>query len=291
MNSSHTQNPPKSGRLSLPALLATFLALAALAGCASAPNNSWGPSPRKYQEPFSAPSSEGLKAPTTAVPTDGDWSKAPSRQRPGLATAFGENRPSTIARTRFKRDGRDPMLQLTMHYNDRSGLDVLMNRQYAAPKMTNGPMSAHRGDFAYGLRGEAGQWLPTWVASGWTFVEGKPGERYLIIVMNQSPLRREVVISVDGLDVMDGQSASTKKRGYILDPGQEFAVEGFRTGPDTVAAFRFGSVAESYSNQRHGTTRNIGVIGLAVFEESNLEADRRIEADAFPATWATPPRR
>lgn len=96
---------------------------------------------------------------------------------------------------------------------------------------------------------------------------------------------------MDGLDVMDGQSASLKKRGYILDPGQEFAVEGFRTGTDTVATFRFGTVAESYSNQRHGTARNVGVIGLASFDEDNRDADRRTEADAFPGTWATPPRR
>ncbi len=122
------------------------------------------------------------------------------------------------------------------------------------------------------------------------FVETNPAADS-IVIMNPSPLRREVVVSVDGLDTMDGQPASLKKRGYILEPGEEFAVEGFRTGPETVAAFRFGSVSDSYSEQRHGTSRNVGVIGLAVFEETNKDADKRDDADPFPSTWATPPPR
>lgn len=274
---------------SLLALLSTLTSLLLLAGCASSGGNA--PASRGFEAP-NLPSTDFRKAPDAHVPTDGDWSKSPPQQRPGLATSFGENRTSKITKTRFKRAGSGPSFQTSLYYNDRPGLDVLMARQYWAPKATNSPLNAQRwSQLSYGLRGEDGQWLPTWVSGGRTFVEGKPGERYSIILINPSPLRREVVVSVDGLDVMDGQSASLRKRGYILDPGQEFAVEGFRTGTDTVATFRFGTVAESYSNQRHGTARNVGVIGLALFDEDNRDADRRADADAFPGTWATPPRR
>ena len=36
---------------------------------------------------------------------------------------------------------------------------------------------------------------------------------------------------------------------------------------DAVAAFEFSGVGASYANLRHGDTRNVGVIGLAVFTE------------------------
>lgn len=276
--------------------IATFLLLALLAGCASAPGpsgSSWG-SPRSFEVP--PLTTEGMtpttpRAAAATVEPDGKWANPPAQQRPGLATSFGETRPSKITRTQFKRQDREPRFQTVLHYNNRAGLDILMAREYGNPRPTNCPIQPRWQKFAYGLRGENGQWLPAWTDGGRTFFEGRTGERYSVVIMNPSPLRREVVVSVDGLDTMDGQPASLKKRGYILEPGEEFAVEGFRTGPDTVAAFRLGSVGESYSQQRHGTSRNVGVIGIAVFEETNQDADKRTDADPFPSTWATPPRR
>ncbi|PQJ27936.1 hypothetical protein [Rubritalea profundi] len=96
-------------------------------------------------------------------------------------------------------------------------------------------------------------------------------------------------MSVDGLDVMDGKSASTKKRGYMIEPGKTLSVKGFRTSDAAVAAFKFSSVDTSYSNLRHGTTRNVGVIGMAVFTEKGIdpwrwnggELDARNAAQAF----------
>lgn len=272
--------------------ITTFLLLGLLAGCAS----SSGPlsTPRSFEVP---PLTQSPLTPTTPrssgafVEPDRRWANPPAEQRPGLATTFGESRPSKITRTQFKRQDREPRFQTALLYNNRAGLDILMARGFGAPSPTNCPLRASWQKFAYGLRGESGQWLPAWTDGGRTFVEGRTGERYSVVLMNPSPLRREVVVSVDGLDTMDGQPASLKKRGYILEPGEEFAVEGFRTGPDTVAAFRFGSVGDSYSQQRHGTSRNVGIIGIAVFEESNKDADKRSDADPFPSNWATPPRR
>ena len=96
-------------------------------------------------------------------------------------------------------------------------------------------------------------------------------------------------MSVDGLDVMDGKSASTKKRGYMIEPGKTLSVKGFRTSDAAVAAFKFSSVDTSYSNLRHGTTRNVGVIGLAIFTErgvdpwrwNSAELNTRKSAQAF----------
>ena len=50
------------------------------------------------------------------------------------------------------------------------------------------------------------------------FVVGEAGQRYTIVLHNATNVRLEAVVSVDGLDVMDGKDASFKKRGYIIDP-------------------------------------------------------------------------
>lgn len=100
---------------------------------------------------------------------------------------------------------------------------------------------------------------------------GRKGSTYSLVIKNLCHSRLEIVLSVDGLDVMDGRPASTKKRGYIIKPGKTLTVKGFRTSDDAVAAFKFSSVSESYSNKRHGATRNVGVIGMAVFTEKGVD--------------------
>jgi hypothetical protein len=121
-----------------------------------------------------------------------------------------------------------------------------------------------------------------------THLVGEKRVRYAVVVRNDTIGRLELVASVDGLDVLDGKPASFHKRGYILEPGETYAIEGFRTGPDAVAAFRFGSVGQSYAALKHDDTRNVGVIGIAAFAEKNKEVERRRAADPFPRSWATP---
>lgn len=75
---------------------------------------------------------------------------------------------------------------------------------------------------------------------------------------------------MDGLNVQDGQPASFSKRGYIVEPGKSLEIEGFRTSYSHVAAFKFSSVSNSYANMRHGNTRNVGVIAIAVFTQKNV---------------------
>ena len=86
-------------------------------------------------------------------------------------------------------------------------------------------------------------------------------------VSNPTNGRVEAVISVDGLDVIDGESADYRsKRGYIVPPHGNLVIDGFRVSTQAVAAFRFSSVANSYAG-RKGKARNVGVVGVALFAE------------------------
>ncbi len=140
--------------------------------------------------------------------------------------------------------------------------------------------SSRVGDYTLQLLSETGQVLPTFQENGRSYVMGTRGHRYTLRVRNRSERRIEVVASVDGRDVVDGQPASMQKRGYLLDPHGEVIVEGFRMSTEAVAAFTFSSVGASYAARTGGDTRDVGVIGVAVF----------VERQGEPMVQASPPR-
>jgi len=112
-----------------------------------------------------------------------------------------------------------------------------------------------------------GRPVPEYRHQGEWFVEGRKDARYAIRLINRTSRRVEVVVTVDGLDVLDGRPGDYQvKRGYVLGPWQTYDVEGFRLDMGRVAAFRFSSVARSYAAQT-GDARNVGVIGVAFFPE------------------------
>jgi hypothetical protein len=102
---------------------------------------------------------------------------------------------------------------------------------------------------------------------GRSYVLGTIRARYSVVLTNSTARRVEAVISIDGLDAIDGKGADyVHKRGYILPAYGSATIEGFRTSLERVAAFRFSSVADSYAG-RQGQPRDVGVIGVAFFPE------------------------
>jgi hypothetical protein len=132
---------------------------------------------------------------------------------------------------------------------------------------------------------EAGRPLPTFVHRGRHWVLGALGQRYLLRVRNDGPGRIEAVVSVDGRDVVDGEPASSGKRGYLVDPGAELTIDGFRISTEAVAAFRFSSVPRSYAALR-GDARDVGVVGVAVFTERARPRPYRDEVAREPRASA-----
>ncbi len=124
--------------------------------------------------------------------------------------------------------------------------------------------------------------LPVYAQAGRRFVLGAIGERYRLHIVNPTAGRVEAVVSVDGLDAIDGRPAHPGKRGYLVGPYDDVVVEGWRTSLDTVAAFRFSSVHASYA-ARTGPDRNVGVIGVAFFRERPSQVMRPRDVIARPA--------
>ena len=87
---------------------------------------------------------------------------------------------------------------------------------------------ARRGEWSFDLVDEHGRPLPTFAHRGGTYVLGTAGQRYRVRVRNDSPRRVEVVVSVDGRDVIDGGPSSLEKHGYVVDAHGEAILDGYR---------------------------------------------------------------
>ena len=191
-----------------------------------------------------------------------------AHERPGVGTVWGEQRESWVEPTYFARQwGSHPAGKDQLYYNDREGTDAMLSYLGGTPELTNGLHTGADGLVRLGLRNAERRWLETWRLGARKFAVGERGGRYELVLQNPTSRRVEIVVSVDGLDALDGKSASFSKRGYVLGPKETLAVEGFRTSDGSVAAFRFGAMGEIYAQRRHGDTTNAGVIGLAVFQE------------------------
>ena len=102
------------------------------------------------------------------------------------------------------------------------------------------------------------------------------GQRYRLHIVNPTGARVEAVVSVDGLDAIDGRPANLAKRGYVIPAFGDVTIDGWRTSMDTVAAFRFSAVRDSFAAQQKDD-RNVGVVGVAFFRERP------------PIVWRQPP--
>jgi hypothetical protein len=313
--------------LRISAVLAIVAAATSLAGCANkdASESKAGggrasepASPKPASEPGMSPPPAATAAPSAAaespVPggsdakrsanSDSDSGRArrqpkkpEERERPGLGTEWGETRTSSMTTVSFVRaDSITPFATASLFYNDAQGARAMADMS-GYRTVNASTFSAAQGAVRIGLKGEDGRFLNGFEGVGRDTVIGEVGRRYTIVIKNLTDARFECVVSVDGLDVIDGRTAGFAKRGYLVDPHGELEVDGFRQSNDTVAAFRFGSVRGSYASKKHGETRNVGVIGVALFHErgsnphwTRAEVERRQAANPFPGGFATPPR-
>jgi hypothetical protein len=113
---------------------------------------------------------------------------------------------------------------------------------------------------------DTGQRLPEYRHRAQTWVPGVPGHRYSVRLTNTSGERVLVVLSVDGVNAISGETAGTGQAGYVLGPWQSTEIAGWRKSMRDVAQFYFTDLPDSYA-ARTGRPDNVGVIGVAVFRE------------------------
>ena len=127
------------------------------------------------------------------------------------------------------------------------------------------------------------------------YIVGEPGHEYAVRVRNLTSERVLAVVSVDGVNVITGETAAPGQSGYVLDPWGSVEIAGWRKDLKDTAAFYFTDVGDAYAT-RTGRPDNVGVIGVAAFREDRPTAllsaqspereSRSKAADSSPAAAA-----
>jgi len=101
------------------------------------------------------------------------------------------------------------------------------------------------------------------------YFEAIEGGRYAVELHNLTDRRIGVVMSVDGLNVLNGQRSSLapSEGMYVLDPYQRAEIRGWRTSLDDVRQFVFVDEQSSYATRTGQANGDMGWIRVNTFEE------------------------
>ena len=129
------------------------------------------------------------------------------------------------------------------------------------------------------------QVLPAHPYRGVPYVAGQPGNRYAVRMVNRTGARVLVVLSVDGINAVSGETAAVNQTGYVLAPYSSAEITGWRKSMTEAAAFYFTSLADSYA-ARTDRPDNVGVIGAAIYRERVAPPEPR----AYAPPWSSSSR-
>ena len=104
--------------------------------------------------------------------------------------------------------------------------------------------------------------------NGTNWVEAREGNKFEIRVKNSSYYRILAVVSVDGLNVINGKHEDPDKSpGYVLPLHDSIKIPGWKIDKEKVREFYFTNKESSYSKKLGASEENIGVIAAAIFKE------------------------
>lgn len=109
--------------------------------------------------------------------------------------------------------------------------------------------------------------IPEYGHAGLTFVEGRRGQPYTLKLRNDSAQRVLAVVSIDGLNVIDGQPCTPQSRGYVVPAYSTVDIDGWRTSLSEVRRFKFEAKDQSYAKGTTGEVQNCGIIAVKYFSE------------------------
>lgn len=220
--------------------------------------------------------------------TDGyQGSVQSASQSERLGTEWGDEVTSRVRQVDLRRTSNDPIEQMQVYYADKDYRGRTLNS-----------MSLLGGKIDFTVAADYGN-LPLYRDRGNYYVSGQAGQAYRLVYRNNTNDTYEIVATVDGLNVLDGRTASRSGQGYVLNPNDDLVIEGFRKSQDAVASFIFSRPNAAYAaNTDAGSINNTGVIGTAIYElydparSRPLAPSRSSQPQAFPADngYAQPPR-
>ena len=122
-----------------------------------------------------------------------------------------------------------------------------------------------------------GQAAPLYFAPGrWDrrYFQALRGRNYALRVHNRTDRRVGVLISVDGLNVVNGERSKLRRNEamYVLDPWETATIRGWRTSLEQVRQFVFVDEERSYAERTGQANGDMGWIRVLAFEERRAVA-------------------
>ena len=101
------------------------------------------------------------------------------------------------------------------------------------------------------------------------YFEAVRGRNYALAIRNNSGERVGVLITVDGLNVVNGERSKLKNHEamYVLGPWEETEIRGWRTSLDEVRRFVFVDEKRSYAERSGQANGDLGWIRVMAFRE------------------------
>ena len=109
-----------------------------------------------------------------------------------------------------------------------------------------------------------GRRLQVYWHEGRAWIAGRPGNEYQVTLRSRQSQDVLAIVSVDGVNVITGQTADPSQSGYVLSPRGGLDILGWRKSLSQTAAFYFTALPDSYA-ARTGRPDDVGVIGVALF--------------------------
>ncbi len=121
----------------------------------------------------------------------------------------------------------------------------------------------------YFTNSSTGKKMDSFYSNGKIYVAGNVGDNYEINLCSHGKRmgRQLYVVSVDGLNVINGEPAKYNQPGYVVSGGQCSKIKGWRKNMNEEAKFVLTASSGSYAARTNNDTKNLGVIGLAIFNE------------------------
>ena len=189
-----------------------------------------------------------------------------------LGTKWGKEVDSHVTEVNLERKSDRPLAESIVQYADKNFQGKSVNA-----------IALAKDKVSFTVLNQHGDKMPMYRENGKYYLAGREGQRYQLSYVNNTDKTFEVVVSVDGVDVINGSEASRTNSGYVLHANDTLKIEGFRKSDNAVASFTFSKPEESYAaNSDNGSIQNAGVIGSVIYE---LEAPE----EAKPVNKYAPP--